>query len=305
MKIMQYIVAGLLGGLALAADASPEVTVRLSHEARSASAANRVDVDLENSSDRDVFVLGYHTVFEKPEGRTTGAWFHVKDAFGRDVPYIGRYVVSGAFTSESYIRVAPGDHLKGCVDLATEYELPPAGNVTVSTVVVVYHRVPGILDTGENEDVPATTVTSNSLTFPLVGGASRVMSPASTLKCSPEQLDSTRKAIVAAQGASLEAINFLGSLYFYDPIDPTDPVPPRMHMRPNFRYINWFGNWDESAPQIREPGWEYTDNNVIDQTVAAVYARLLFGASTVCDECAGYSHCLAHGRKDRSFTYAR
>lgn len=201
---MKYIAAGLLGGLALAADASADVTVRLSHEARSASAANRVDVDLENSSNRDVFVLGYHTVFEKPQGRTTGAWIHVKDAFGRNVPYIGRYVVSGAFTSESYIRVAPGDHLTGYVDLATEYELPPAGNVTVSTVVVVYHRVPGILDTGENEDVPAATIASNALTFNLVGSTSRVAPVASTLKRSG-QSSSLRTRPIASMNASTSA----------------------------------------------------------------------------------------------------
>jgi hypothetical protein len=59
-------------------------------------------------------------------------------------------------------------------------------------------------------------------------------------------------------------------------------------MKPHRRYQNWFGVWDDDAPQHPDPEAMKTDNIRVDTTVVATYVRLLSGASTVCDRCVGY-----------------
>lgn len=277
--------------LATADAFAAKAIVHLSHDASRASPENIVDITVKNTSDHDLYVLGYHSILEKPEGRTTSNWLTIHDSFGRKVPYVGRYVKDGAFPASAFLRIEPGASIDGSVSLSREYDLPPAGEVRVSTSVSVFDRVPAMISTSENEPVDSESITSNELTFPIVGGYVRPATVASTLQCTAGQLSDTRSAITAAQVASQEAVNFLGSLYYVDHIDPEnpDPQPPRIHMKPHRRYTNWFGTWDEWAPQPPDMGWEFTDNSLVDQVTTAVYARLLFGATAVCDECKGYS----------------
>jgi hypothetical protein len=243
---------------------------------------------LSNGTYHDVFLLDYNSAFAKPDGRMTSAWFDIKDAFGRPVTYKGRYVVSGAPPPSAFTRISPGSRLDGTVDLAREYELPPAGSISVTTGVALYDRVPGIDANGEMESVPHESIDSNVLSFAVVHVAAKTSNVSSIIQCTPAQQDATLRAVVAAQSITEEAVNFLGSLYYTDPVDPENPVPPRVHMKPHRRYQNWFGVWDEAAPQPPDPGAFDTDNSRVDQTVVATYARLLSGATTVCDQCVGY-----------------
>lgn len=287
MKRVVILTALSLAWLSPGASAS-SATITISRDATTASSANRVDILLQNESDHDIYLIGYLSALTKPEGRTTGNWLRITDSFGREVPYVGRYVRNGAFSPSAFMKVPVGGRIEGSVDLAREYDLPPAGEITVSTTISVHDRVARILPSGENESIPSEVITSNELTFPVIGGYMRDGGVASTLKCAPAQLDMTRRAISAAMSASNEAVNFVGSLYYSDPIDPANPVFPRFHMRPHFRYTNWFGTWDDSAPQEPDPGASDTDNTRVDQTLAAIYVRLMSGARTVCDECKGY-----------------
>lgn len=271
---------------------SPAATVTIERDASHASSANRIDVVLHNDTKRDIFVVGYNSVLEKPDGRTTGNWLHVTDSFGREVPYRGRYVVSGPVSTESFMQVAPGESIRGSVELSREYELPPAGTVTVSTTIATYSTVPALLPTGDTEGATADLVTSNELTFPIVNAPVSVTTARSILQCTASQVSMSNQAIAAAQHASDEAINFLGSLYYVDPIvpiDPENPVTPRIHMKPHRRYSNWFGTWDDGAPQPPDPAALDTDNSRVDQTVMAVYVRLMSNIRTACDECKGYN----------------
>jgi hypothetical protein len=264
-------------------------TITVSRDASRASPSNTVNFSLHNVSNHDIYVVGYNSVLAKPEGRTTGNWLTITDSFGHEVNYVGRYVVNGPLDESSFLAVAPGKALEASVDLAREYDLPPAGLVNVSTTMAIFERMPTLLPDGNYEGPAAELVESNELTFPVIGGFVRDVGLSSVLQCTPDQLSDTKKAIAAAQVASNEAVNFLGSLYFHDPIDPANPVPPRIHMRPHRRYTNWFGVWDDGAPQDPDPAAPYTDNTRVDQTVTAVYARLMFGARTTCDECKGYN----------------
>jgi hypothetical protein len=264
-------------------------TITLSRDERNVSSSNVTHVTLRNAGERDIYVLGYQSVLDKPNDRTTGNWLQITDAFGNEVPYVGRFVSHGAFEASAFVRVPPRSSVEGDVELSREYDLPPAGTITVSTTMALYDRVPGIQPTGENEDVAAEMVKSNELTFHPIGGYVRSQTIASTLQCTAEQLGMTRNAISAAQAASQEAAYFLGDLYYADPIGQTRPAPQRIHMKPHRRYTNWFGAWDDAAPQDPDPGANFTDNSRVDQTVTAVYVRLLSGARTVCDECKGYS----------------
>lgn len=148
--------------------ASGGVSLVLTHEGRDSSAPNTVAITLSNGTERDVFIYGYESAFAQPQGRTTSNWFRIKDSFDKDVPYKGRYVVSGAPPPSQFTRIRPGEHLDTTVDLSREYELPPAGSITVKTSVAVYDRIPTILPTGESEAVPYESIESNAATFAVV-----------------------------------------------------------------------------------------------------------------------------------------
>lgn len=145
-----------------------EVSVTLGHDARGTSGPNAVNVVLSNQTAGTIYVVGYNSVLELPEGRTTGNWLHVTDAFGREVPYRGRYVVSGPLAVDSFIRVEPGASIERTVDVAGEYDLPPAGTVTVSTTIATYDADPARIAAGLPEAALARLVKSNEITFPVV-----------------------------------------------------------------------------------------------------------------------------------------
>jgi hypothetical protein len=153
--------------------ASGGVSLVLAHDGNDFSAANKVTITLSNGTEHDLFLYGYESAFAQPDGRTTSNWFTIKDAFDHDVPYKGRYVVSGAPPPSEFTWIRPGEHLDAEVDLSREYELPPAGSISVKTNVAVYERIPGILPTGESETVPYKSIESNTATF-FIGGEFRV-----------------------------------------------------------------------------------------------------------------------------------
>jgi len=148
--------------------ANGRVSLALAHDGSDPSAPNTVVVTLSNATDHDVFIYGYESVFAKPEGRTTSNWLRIRDAFDKDVPYKGRYVVSGAPPPSQFTRIRPGEHLDTKVDLSREYQLPPAGPITVKTSVAVYERIPAVLPNGESETVPYESIKSNAATFVVV-----------------------------------------------------------------------------------------------------------------------------------------
>lgn len=270
------------------ANATAGVDLRIVHDGHDSSAPNTVVMTLSNGSAHDIFLYGYESAFAKPEGRTTSHWFTIDDAFGHPVPYKGRYVVSGAPSPSQFTRIAVGASISASVDLSTEYTLPPAGPITVSTRVAVYQRIPAILSSGESETTPSEMIESNTVAFGVVNAPSRSGSASSIVTCTPLQEDQTKQAIAAAGPIANEAADFLGSLYYSDPYDPANPVLPRVHMKPHRRYQNWFGVWDDDAPQHPDPEAMKTDNIRVDTTVVATYVRLLSGARTVCDRCVGY-----------------
>ncbi|HEY4294750.1 M35 family metallo-endopeptidase [Luteibacter sp.] len=274
-----------LGGPA--ADAENAARLHVAHDGVNPSAPNTVMVSLSNPSDHDVFVYTYQTAFAKPDGRMTGSWFDVEDAFGNDVRYKGRFVVSGAPTPSAYTRIRPGSSVTTMIDLSKEYELPDAGEVLLSTQVAVYEKTPPILASGEVENIPYELITSNSISFFVAPPTNQTTEASSVITCTPKQEDDTRRAITAAQSATEEATRFLSSLYYGEPATPENLFPP-FHMTPHRRYQNWFGVWDDAAPQY-PPESVTTDNYRVDLTVNAAYIRLFLGrAHTVCDQCSGY-----------------
>ena len=182
-----------------AAYAGNEVSLSLAHDGRDASAANSVALTLSNGTDHDIFVYGYNSVFAQPDGRTTSNWLSVTDAFGNEVLYKGRYVVMGAPPPSLFIRIRSGEHLDVKVDLSREYDLPPAGSVTVKTSVAIYERIPVILPNGESESIPHESVESNTATFVVARAGARIAAITSTIQCTAEQQDATSRAIVGAK----------------------------------------------------------------------------------------------------------
>jgi Lysine-specific metallo-endopeptidase len=268
--------------------ATASVELLLAHDGRNPAAPNTVTMTLSNSADHDVFLLDQNSAFAKPDGRTTSNWFNIKDAFGRTVSYKGRYVVMGPPAASEFTRIRPGANVEASVDLSREYVLPIAGSVSVSTSVAIYDRLPGIDSNGEMENVPYESIESNVVSLAVVHVASGGFDTSSIITCSPTQENATRQAIAAAQSITEETLSFLTSLYYNDPVNPEDHVPPRSHMKPHRRYQNWFGVWDDNAPQWPEPGAFDTDNVRVDQTMFATHVRLLSGATTACDQCNGY-----------------
>jgi hypothetical protein len=274
--------------VASAAGAQGRIHLTVVHDSRDVSAPNSVAVTLLNSTDHDIFIYGYNSAFEMPEGRTTSNWFDVSDAFGHSVQYKGRFVYSGPPQPSAFLRIGPGTSLYSKVDLAREYELPVGGAVNVSTDVAVYERIPQITRDGESESLPHTSVKSNVVTFAVVQVANIAKIPSSAIQCTSAQTEATGRAISAAQHIAEAGTNFLAGLYYIDEVDEEDPLPPRVHMTPNRRYQDWFGTWDDGAPQYPDLGYLDTDNARIDQTIFATHVRLLSGVATVCDQCVGY-----------------
>lgn len=273
---------------AASAYAGVGVSLFMAHDGRDPSAPNTVALTLSNGTDHDVFIYGYESAFAQPEGRTTSNWLKIRDTFDHEVLYKGRYVVSGAPTPSQFTRIRPGEHIDAKVDLAREYEMPPAGSITVKTSVAIYDRIPAMLPNGESESVPYESIKSNAATFVVVRTAAYTSTASSTIQCTAEQQDATRRAIAGAKSISEGAANILSTLYYIDSIDPENPLPPRVHMKPHRRYQNWFGVWDDGAPQPPDPGYSTTDNARVDDTIFATYVRLQSGAVTVCDQCKGY-----------------
>jgi len=272
----------------IAATAMPHVELAL-HYRPVIGAPNSVRLTATNFGPGYAYVMSYQTAFALPEGRTTGKWLQIRDEAGNEVAYKGRWVLTRTPGPSSYRSIAPGETITSDIDLAAEYALPDAGSISVTSAVDVMDRIPSLDDMGEPETVPHELVESASVRFSVrVTPTAARAGVSSVIQCSAEQTASTQQAIVGAQAASYEAMMFLGSLYYSAPIDPENPVPPRVHMKPHLRYNYWFGQYDEWAPQPPEPGWSDTDNAMVDQVVAATYARLLGGARAVCDSCTGY-----------------
>ena len=274
--------------LASSVRAANGIDLHIEHDGHDPHAPNTVLMTLSNESDHDVFLYDYNSAFAKPDGRTTSHWFTINDEFGHDVTYKGRYVVSGAPSPSQFTRIAIGSAIQANVNLSTEYHLPTAGSITVSTRVALYRRIPAIRSTGELESTPFETIQSNGVTFGVVNVPERSRDVSAVTKCTPLQEEQTKQAVAAAGPMTEEAVNFLGGLYYIDPIDPENPTPPRIHMKPHARYRNWFGVWDDDAPQPPDPAASETANTRVDQTVIATYVRLQSGATTVCDACVGY-----------------
>ncbi|MGN6092408.1 MAG: hypothetical protein ACTHOL_08660 [Luteibacter jiangsuensis] len=274
-----------LGGPAAATESAARLHV--AHDGANSSAPNTVTVSLSNPSDHDVFVYAYQTAFAKPDGRMTGDWFDVEDEFGNSIRYKGRFVVSGAPTPSAFTRIPPGSSVTTAIDLSREYQLPETGRVFVSTKVALYENIPSILANGEVEDVPHKLITSDSTSFFVAPSANQPSKASSVTACTPEQKDATQRAIASAQSATEEATRFLSGLYYGEAPTPENPFPP-FHMTPHHRYQNWFGVWDDAAPQY-PPESLPTDNYRVDLTVNAAYIRLFLGRTeTVCDQCGGY-----------------
>jgi hypothetical protein len=212
---------------AAAAYASSGISLSLTYDGRDPSVPNTVALTLSNGTGHDIFIYSYNSAFAQPEGRTTSNCFNITDAFGHEVDYKGRYVVMGAPPPSLFTRIRPGEHLDARVDLSLEYELPPAGSITVKTRVAIYDRVPTILPSGESESIPHESIESNAASFVAVRNAAHASAASSTIQCTPDQKDTTRRAIVGAKSISEEAANFLGTLYYIDSIDPENPLPPR------------------------------------------------------------------------------
>jgi hypothetical protein len=288
LKRARWIAGAVSLWIASAASATGQVDLTVTYDGRNPSAPNMVAMTLSNATDHDVFIYGYDSVFETPEGRTTSNWFDITDAFGHAIPYKGRFVYSGPPPPSAYLRIGPGATLQSTVDLAVEYELPAGGVVNVATDIVVYDRIPQITAAGEPESLPHMSVKSNVVTFAVAQVSPLAAHPSSVIQCTAGQKDSTRRAIAAAQPITEEATSFLTSLYYVDDVNPEDPLPPRVHMTSHRHYKNWFGTWDDGAPQYPDMEYLDTDNARVDQTILATYVRLVSGATAVCDECAGY-----------------
>jgi hypothetical protein len=266
----------------------PHVELAIHHRP-TAGAPNTVRLTATNFGPGDAYVMSYQTPFALPDGRMTGRWVDVRETSGKEVVYKGRWVLTRSPGPSMYRRIARGEVIEVDIDLSTEYMLPEEGVISARSSISVMDRLPGLDAMGEAESVPDEAVESNVIDFTVMKSATKLSAvQGSTIQCTPEQTSATAKAIVGAQAASHEALMFLSSLYYADPIDPENPVIPRIHMKPHLRYQYWFGAWDEWAPQPPEPGAMDTDNSMVDQIVAATYARLLFGARAVCDLCPGY-----------------
>jgi hypothetical protein len=285
-KLVGLLVA--LTSMPVAAGSMPHVELTVQYRPGT-DAPNRVRLKATNFGPGNAYVMSYQTAFALPEGRTTGKWLLVRDEAGIEVPYKGRWVLTRAPGPSSYRSIAPGETITSDIDLATEYALPDAGSISVTSAIDIMSRIPSLDAMGEPEDVPHELVESAAVQFSVRTAATpRQVGTSSIMQCSTEQTAATQQAIISAQAASHEALMFLSSLYYSDPIDPENPTVPRVHMKPHLRYQYWFGQFDEWAPQPPEPGWADTDNAMVDQVVAATYARLLGGAQAVCDSCPGY-----------------
>lgn len=282
----------VMAGVALSASAvaagAPRVDLTLQHVPMDGR-PNNLRVVATNHGSGDAYVLTYHSVFAQPEGRTTGRWIVLTDESGAEVRYTGRSVLIRSPGPMSYMRIPPDASITADVDLGREYALSEGSVVSARAMLDVLERVPMLDRDGEPEDVPHEMVDSQAVTFRVVASGRRTSDgTSSVIQCTADQLAATGLAIAGAQAASSEASMFLSSLYYTDPIDPANPVPPRVHMKPSLRYQYWFGTWDESAPQLPDPEALHTDNAKVDQVMVATYARLLSGARTVCDSCPGY-----------------
>jgi len=147
------------------AASAADVELRVRHVGAAPSGTNSVEITALNWGPGEAFFFTYTSAFALPDGRSTGRWFTIKDAFGNEAPYRGRWVLTRGEDADSYTRLAEGQEIRAVVDLGMEYELPTASPVSVRTSLLLMDRLPSFNEASESESVPTYTVESNTETF--------------------------------------------------------------------------------------------------------------------------------------------
>lgn len=252
-----------------------------------------ISVEAKNVGDKPLYLFGPQTPFALVDDRLQGKWFKISDVKGAEVRYRGRQVFLRGSSPDAYIQLAPGEAIHAEVDLGKEYAFAGSGLYQVSTSMTAYDVVPGTTPDGEAATVPSESFVSAIADLYIDPSAYAAQSDPmadNVFPCSTEQLDQTEKAFYKGTRSASLTQAILQTSYYYGPVDPQHPEdPPRIHMKRDPKYVYWFGEWDDDAPQAPDPAAPSTDNARVDEVVAAIVARMDEGFPTVCDRCPGYS----------------
>lgn len=260
-----------------------------------------ITIEAKNDGDSDAFLLKSKTPFSQPQGRLTGNWLSVKDAFGNAVPYRGRSVLEREISLDSFIRLRPGEGISVEVDMPREYAIPSAGSFEVRFSTIVYtspfetDRDGELLADADGNDtlIESSSVSSTDVQIQLSSNAIQRFQvnerAESEIACTDDQLAQTREALKSAHLKADVRQAILSLQYYRDPVDPKHPeIPPRKHKDFSFPYTYRLGDWDDSAPQDPDPQAPFTDNVRVDDVVSATLKRFIHGVHTMCDRCARY-----------------
>lgn len=256
--------------------------------------AGVVSIEARNAGDQPVYFFGPQTPFRLWDDHLYGDWFDIRDESGTTIPYRGRRVNMRNPGSEAYIQLVPGESITTQFDLSVDYLLPSRGKISVGLSLVAYPALPARGVAGEYTHDRSEVFQSNRLEIEaevISHSAQRGAFSDNVIPCSDEQLDQTREAMYWAHRSASLTQAILNLSYYYDPIDPQNPdASPRKHMRRDAKYVYWFGEWDDDAPQAPDPAAPATDNARVDEVMDAVVQRIERDEIvTLCDLCPGSS----------------
>jgi peptidyl-Lys metalloendopeptidase len=101
--------------------------VQITAEAR-APAGLRVSLTFRNPN---TVAMRLWKGFTPPDGKPTGAWFQIRTADGRPVPYIGPLAKRRAPDATEFHVLSPGDVRTATMNLIDQYELPRGKPLTI------------------------------------------------------------------------------------------------------------------------------------------------------------------------------
>lgn len=220
----------------IGAGAAPkgEATVTLSVDQTSFTASENVVIHvlIENQGKNPVKVLKWYTPAEDVEEPL----FAVSNN-GKAVDYTGAHYKRPAATGNDYVVLQAGESLSRDVDLGTYYDLSSSGDYSVTYDVGSWNL---FSEKGSDRN-KVETLSSNTLTLPIVGRAASSKSSANTASYSAAVTGgSTFNKCTTAQQATVTTARNDASAYAASALSYLNT---KAGSQPTLRYTTWFGTY--------------------------------------------------------------
>ncbi|SEM26889.1 Lysine-specific metallo-endopeptidase [Luteibacter sp. UNCMF331Sha3.1] len=238
-----------------------------------------VHVEMVNEGDRDVAIYEWDTPFVQSAGRLAKRLFQVKDAFGNEVRYRGRWVNTGRILANQFIVMHPGDRREADVDLRVEYDYGLGGAFSVKYVLPLDREPDRDVVTREQYEAfrhNEQKNTRSNVTTIYIDGPVQPVASVTDDDCSEPQKGVIRAAKSRAFDALWKTDSYMSARY-----ERRDDGAggSQFVFVPHPRYERWLGAHSGSEPSLHEEGFSASDNGLAYERPWEVFARLVGGAA--------------------------